>query len=97
MLNWSEIEARVGEAMATAIVPGLAMAVIQAGEVVYTHGFGVTSDFPAAPAVTPETVFRIGSVTKSLTATLVMRLVESGALDLDRPVTDYVPWLRPPA
>ena len=94
MLNWSEIEARVGEAMATAIVPGLAMAVIQAGEVVYTHGFGVTGDFPAAPAVTPETVFRIGSVTKSLTATLVMRLVESGALDLDRPVTDYVPWLR---
>jgi CubicO group peptidase (beta-lactamase class C family) len=94
MLNWSEIEARVNEAMSTAIVPGLALAVIQAGEVVYSNGFGVTSDLPDAPPVTTETLFRIGSVTKSLTATLVMRLVEAGTLKLDTPVTEYIPWLR---
>ena len=42
--------------------------------------------------VTPRTLFRIGSTTKPLTGTAVMRLVEAGALDLDRPIRDDLDW-----
>lgn len=94
MLNGSELEGHVREAMAQAALPGLAMAVIARGEVVYAQGFGVTSDTPEAPPVTADTVFRIGSVTKALTAALVMRLAEAGTLDLDLPIIEVVPWLR---
>jgi hypothetical protein len=44
--------------------------------------------------VTPQTLFHIASTTKPLTGTAVMRLVERGELDLDRPVRGYVPWPR---
>lgn len=94
MLNWSEIEARVTEAMAKATLPGMAMAVLGRGDVVYAKGFGVTSDVPNAPAVEADTVFRVGSVTKSLTAALVMRLAEASTVNLDTPIIEYVPWLR---
>jgi CubicO group peptidase (beta-lactamase class C family) len=54
----------------------------------------VTSVEDGAVAVSPSTLFRIGSVTKPLVGTALMRLVESGRLELDRPVKDYVAWLR---
>ena len=73
---------------------GLALAIVQGGEVAYANGFGVTSAEDGGVAVTPQTLFRIGSTTKPLTGTAVMRLVERGLLDLDRPVTAYLPWLR---
>ncbi len=73
-------------------VPGLALAAVQDGEIVYARGFGVASVETGQP-VTPDTLFRIGSITKSMTATAVMRLVEAGKLDLDRPVREYVPRL----
>jgi CubicO group peptidase (beta-lactamase class C family) len=94
MPDWNELDARIREGMSAARVPGLSIAVLHGGELAYAGGFGVTSDTPDAPAVTADTVFRIGSVTKPLTATLIMRLVEAGTLDLDTPVTDYVPWLK---
>lgn len=94
MLNVEILEQRVAELMQTAIVPGMALAITGRDELIYARGFGVTSTEPGAASVTPETIFRIGSVTKTLTATMLMRLVDHGQLDLDRPVHDYVPWLR---
>ncbi len=71
-------------------VPGLAVAVIYQGEVVFAEGFGVRSIESEDP-VTPATLFRIGSTTKPLTVTGLLRLVEAGLVDLDAPVVTYVP------
>ena len=91
MLNF-DIEHQIEAHMKAAHVPGLALAAVQNGKVVYTHGFGVAS-VETGLAVQADTLFRIGSITKSLTATAIMRLVEAGRLDLDRPVQGYLPWL----
>jgi CubicO group peptidase (beta-lactamase class C family) len=56
-------------------------------------GFGVCSLETGQP-VAAETLFQIGSITKVFTATLVMRLVDDGALDLNMPVITYLPELR---
>ncbi len=74
--------------------PGLAAAAARGEALVYARGFGVTSVEEGGAAVTPTTLFPVASVTKPLTGTLVLRLVDAGVLDLDRPVTAYVPWLR---
>jgi CubicO group peptidase (beta-lactamase class C family) len=75
-------------------VPGAALAVWDANHHdLYMAGFGVTSVEADGQPVRSDTLFRIGSITKPLTALLILRLVQSGLLDLDQPVTDYLPWL----
>ncbi len=70
-------------------VPGVAVGLLVDGEE-YVKGFGVTSVENPLP-VTPETLFQIGSTTKTVTATALMRLVEQGLVDLDAPVRRYLP------
>ena len=73
-------------------VPGVAVAVVENGEVTFARGFG--SKDPTAPdgaPVQPTTLFRIGSVQKSLTAIALLQTVQAGQVDLDRPVVDYIP------
>jgi CubicO group peptidase (beta-lactamase class C family) len=78
--------------MAEVGVPGVALGVLRADEV-RAAGFGVTSvEHPLD--VTPGTLFQIGSITKTFTGTVALRLVEAGRLDLDAPVRRYVPDLR---
>src|SRR6266542_670886 len=73
-------------------VPGIALGILWEGEE-ETAGLGVTSlDNPLE--VTTETLFQIGSITKTYTATAILRLVEQEKLDLDDPVRKYVPELR---
>jgi CubicO group peptidase (beta-lactamase class C family) len=70
-------------------VPGMSVAVAQGGKVRWAAGFGladVENDVPA----TSETVYRIASISKPVTAVCVLQLVERGLLDLDRDVADYV-------
>ena len=74
--------------MAAQRIPGLALAVIQGGQVTYLQGYGTTG---ANQPVTPQTQFHIASLSKSFTATAIMQLVEAGKLDLDAPVTRYLP------
>jgi CubicO group peptidase (beta-lactamase class C family) len=72
--------------------PGVAVAVVEKGAVTFAKGFG--SKDPAAPdggAVEPTTLFRIGSTQKALTAIALLQTVESGAIDLDRPIVDVLP------
>lgn len=71
-------------------VPGLSAAVAIDGKIVWSEGFGF-SDLAAKKPVTPATRFRIGSVSKSLTAVGLALMVERGQLDLDAPVQKYVP------
>jgi CubicO group peptidase (beta-lactamase class C family) len=73
-------------------VPGVAVGVLREDEE-DVAGFGVTSvENPLA--VDGDTLFQIGSITKTFTATAAMRLVEEGRLDLDEPVRRYLPELR---
>lgn len=70
-------------------VPGAAVTVVAAGEVVLTRGFGVRK---GADPVTPTTLFMLASDTKCLAAATLCLLVEDGLLDLDQPVRDHLPW-----
>src|SRR5580658_9915283 len=71
-------------------VPGLSVAVGQDGKIIWSEGFGF-ADLEAKKPVTPQTMFRIGSVSKPLTAAGLMLLVEQGKLDLDADIHRYVP------
>jgi CubicO group peptidase (beta-lactamase class C family) len=70
--------------------PGAAVAVVLDGELIYERGYGVKNRDGDDP-VDPDTIFRIGSVTKQMTAAAVMQQVELGRVELDAPVTDYIP------
>ncbi len=80
------------EAMDRLHVPGVAIGIAY-GDAEYTAGFGVTNIEHPLP-VDAATLFQIGSTTKTVTATVAMRLVEQGRLDLDVPVRTYLPDLR---
>jgi len=87
------IDQCVGDAMALADTPGASVAVIIDGQVVHEQGYGVKRRGATAP-VNARTQFRIGSVTKMLTATAVMQQVESGTVFLDDRVTRHIPELE---
>src|SRR5215210_7961178 len=72
-----------------ASVPGLALAVVD-GKRVWRRGFGDAIEESAQP-VSDETVFEAASLGKPLFAYAVLRLVDAGVLDLDRPLYDYLP------
>ena len=87
-----QFESYVAAAMASG-PPGLAVELANGHEVVYAQGFGL-ADGPKERPASVDTVFQWGSVTKTVTATAIMQLVEQGRLDLDAPVSrylDYVP------
>ncbi len=87
------IPAFITRAMADWHIPGLAIAVVQANELIMLHGFG-WRDREAGLPVTTDTLFPICSLTKSFTASSLAILADAGRLDWDRPVRDYVPELR---
>jgi CubicO group peptidase (beta-lactamase class C family) len=72
---------------------GVAVAVVRDGspESFFVHG---VADTESREAVTEDTVFRIGSITKTFTAIAVMQLCEQGLIDLDRPAEDYLRTFR---
>ena len=69
--------------------PGLSLAVIKDGKVVKAAGYGVADRKTGAPT-TPETVFKIGSVSKQFIATGIMLLAQDGRLRVDEPVSKYL-------
>ena len=74
------------------VVPGVALGVVHQGREESAY-FGVTSVADPLP-VDEGTFFQIGSATKTMVATVVMRLAEQGSVDLDAPVRTYLPDLR---
>jgi CubicO group peptidase (beta-lactamase class C family) len=93
MLNIPQLEQRILEGMDAARVPGLAIAVIQGDEIIYKRGFGVTSVETMQP-ITPETLFRVGSISKPITATIITNHLDKRFFSLDTPVNQYVPDIR---
>ena len=73
-------------------MPGAVMGIIVDGELVWVKATGIREATNKAP-VTPETVFRIASMTKSFTALAILKLRDDGKLSLDDPATRYVPAL----
>lgn len=73
-------------------VPGASLALLHDGETI-TAATGVLNRGTGVEATT-DSLFQIGSITKTMTATVVMRLVDEGRLDLDRPVVEVLPEFK---
>jgi len=84
------IEWFVPEVMREGKVPGLSIAVVQDGDTIYAEGFGSRDPAKNLPA-TPDTLYGIGSCTKSFVAMGILQLADKGKLSLDEPVSTYVP------
>jgi CubicO group peptidase (beta-lactamase class C family) len=74
-------------------VPGLAIAVVQDDKVTLLKGYGYR-DLEQQTPVTPNTLFAIGSITKSFTVTTLGMEMDEGKLDWDKPVRDYLPTFK---
>lgn len=85
----SAIDRFITSEMNDSNIPGVAVAIVEQGVIVYGGGFGTAGN---GNDVTLETPFPIGSLTKSMTALSIMQLVEAGSIDLDAPVQTYLPW-----
>jgi CubicO group peptidase (beta-lactamase class C family) len=86
----AKIEAAISTFMASSKVPGVSVSVVQDGEFVWSAGFGMADLENSVPA-TSQTLYRLGSISKPITATTAMALWEHGQLDLDSPVQKYCP------
>jgi len=85
-----QIEALVAAEMARQKIPGMSVAVVAGGQPRWAAGYGmqdIENDVPARAS----TVYRLGSISKPITAVAVMQLFERGRLDLDAPVQKYCP------
>ena len=98
------LDAVIREEMDTNAIPGLAVGIVTSDGLVWGTGYGLTGrgrtddaagDAPASQ-VTVDTQFPIASVTKSITAVAAVRLAEQRVLDLDAPVSRYLPDFAPP-
>jgi CubicO group peptidase (beta-lactamase class C family) len=74
-------------------VPGLSVAIVHDQDIVWARGFRYVNLEAGIPA-DPQTVYRVGSVTKLFTATMLMQLRDAGKLCLDDPVEQYMPAFR---
>lgn len=72
-------------------IPGIALAIVHGGQAAHVRGFG---DDGRGQAITGDTPFPIGSLTKSFTALLVHQAVDARQLDVDAPVQRVLPWFR---
>jgi CubicO group peptidase (beta-lactamase class C family) len=84
-----QIAALITQKMTEYNVPGVAFGVVKDGKVT-ARGFGVTNVDNPQP-VTPDTIFALASISKTVTTTAIMRLVEQGKVDLNAPVRKYLP------
>ena len=74
------------------LVPGLVALVVDSDDVLYEHAAGLRN-VASKEDMTPDTIFRLASMTKPIAATVIMMLVDEGKLGLDEPVARYLPSL----
>lgn len=86
----TKIEGAVSSFMAESKAPGLSVAVVREGDFAWAAGFGMADLENSVPA-TEQTVYRLASISKTLTATAALALWEAGKLDLDVPIQQYCP------
>lgn len=86
----TKIEALIRLTMSQGKIPGMSVAITTAHQLRYAKGFGWADLENAIPAKS-TTVYRLGSLSKTITAVAVMQLAEKGKLDLDAPIQKYCP------
>lgn len=90
----SELERAIIHEMKDKKLPALSIALVDNQDIVWAKGFGWEDSDKKIPA-TAETVYRVGSVSKLFTDIGIMQLVARGVVDLDAPVTNYLPNFKP--
>lgn len=85
-----ELDAFIEDSRQRLKIPGVAVAIVQGGKVVFEKGFGVR-ELGKKDAVTPDTLFRVASMSKPLTSLLMARLVDEGKLSWDTPAAQILP------
>ena len=83
-------ELAISRAMKTHKIPGIAVALIDGQNIIYENGFGV-ADLETKKPVTRDTIFNAGSIAKLFTGIEIMRMYEQGLIDIDAPVSHYLP------
>jgi CubicO group peptidase (beta-lactamase class C family) len=86
----ASLEKKIPALMDAAGIPGMSIAIIRDGEIVWSRGFGIKNMKTGDP-VRDDTVFEAASLTKPFFAFLAMKFVEDGRLDLDKPLVTYAP------
>jgi CubicO group peptidase (beta-lactamase class C family) len=90
--SYNAIDAYVEEQRHHLNIPGVFLAIVEGDRIVHLRGFGRAR--PRGEVPTPQTLFFIGSLTKSFTALAVMQLIEAGKVELDAPIQRYLPWFH---
>ncbi len=85
-----DLSARLAAAQAAERLPSVSAAVFRGGDVLWQEALGLADVETAVPA-TPDTQYRIGSITKTFTAVGVLQLRDAGELSLDDPLTEHLP------
>ncbi len=89
--NSGKTDRLINDFLNTKNLPGLSVSVMKEGEIVYSKGFGY-ADVDSKTLINPsKTKFRIGSFSKTLTASALMILVEKEQIDLDKSIYSYTP------
>jgi CubicO group peptidase (beta-lactamase class C family) len=85
--KYIEIQMKTGE------IPGMAVVIVKGDKTVYMKGFGYANLKTNQP-VTPQTLFELGSTSKAFTGLALLQLEDKKLLDLNEPVSKYIPWLK---
>jgi beta-lactamase class C len=94
-IDYADLDRRLSALVARPEMAGLAVAVVENGKLSFVGTYGVGDKSTGTP-VTPNTVFRWASVSKTVTGTLAATLASEGVLDLDRPISSWPTSLRLP-
>jgi CubicO group peptidase (beta-lactamase class C family) len=90
MTNLEKLDRFILDKMTETKLPGLSLAAVKNGKTIYTRGYGLRDIAKGKPA-TPDTLYCIGSVTKSFTCIAIMQLQEKGKLTVEDPVEKHLP------
>lgn len=90
---FQEIETFLQSLIDTGGIPGIAIAITQGQEIVYSRGFGVTN-VDTKEKMEPKHIFHVASISKTFAATAVMQLHEKGKLDINQPLITYLPYFK---
>ena len=89
----ADIEAYIEQMRELLNVPGVAVAIVQGGEIAYAEGFGV-KEIGSDDPVTADTIFSIGSLGKAMTSMMVASLVDDGLIEWDTPLVEVMPQFQ---
>lgn len=88
----AKIEKFIEEQMDKGMLPGMSVVIVQGDKTIYQKGFGY-SDLELKQPVTSNTLFEIGSNSKAFTGLGILKLQNDGLINMNAPITNYIPWL----